>query len=115
MAQPDLFVLRPGWNEFPAEIFELHKNDPEIKAWIKSGDIVISDVKVGAGKKAIDLGAQDVEVHLAEIKDEKKCIEIVNGTFNRDLLQRWIDEETRSKVKRALSARMKDLFEKKDD
>lgn len=115
MAQPEIHVLRPGWQEFPKHIYDMHKDDKMFKEMVKKGDIVVSDVKVGAGKKAVALAEADVEVHLSEIKDEKKCIEIVKGTFNRELLQRWLDEETRSKVKRAINERVKEVYGKKEE
>ena len=112
MAMPEQHVLRPGWQEFPKRMYDLYKDDPEMKAMVKSGAVVISDVIIaGEGKKApkVALGQADVEVQLTKI-EEKKAQEIVAGTFNRELLQRWLDEENRSKVKRALEKRMKDLF-----
>ena len=115
MTQPDIAVLRPGWQEFPKHIFDMHKDEPSFKKLMAEGVIVVSDAAMGTGKKAVKVGQADVEVHLSEIKDEKKCIEIVNGTFDRELFQRWLDEETRSKVKRAISARIKELYGKKDE
>lgn len=119
MAQPDIKVIRPGWQEFPKHIFDMHQNDPHMISMIKDGTIEISEMavkeKVGKKTATVELGKSDAEVHLTKIPDEKKCIEIVNGTFDRGLLQRWIDEENRSKVKRALEKRMKDVYDKKEE
>lgn len=112
-------VLRPGWNEFPKHIWEIHSNDAEIKRLMSEGHIEISDVKVvqqeGRKKTTVDLGKTDVEVHLTQIKDEKKAIEIVKGTFNREILQRWLDEETRSKVKRVIEKQIDPLLNPKSE
>lgn len=116
---PEIFSLRPGWQEFPKGVFEAHLEDPEVQQLIKDKHIVISDVVIQEkqGKKTVkvELGKADVEVHLVAIKEEKKCLEIIAGTFNRELLQRWIDEENRSKIKRALEKRMKDVFDPKTE
>jgi hypothetical protein len=106
-------VLRPGWNEFPSEIFEINKNDPEIKGMIADGHIEFLDAKVTSmeGRKKVTkvIGADDSEVHVKDL-DEKKAIEVIKSTYNRDLLQRWIDEENRSKVKLAIDAQLKPLL-----
>jgi hypothetical protein len=108
-----IVVLRPGWNEFPSEIFNVHKDDSEIKGMIADGTIKFLKEKVvtmeGRKKVTKTVGEDDSELHVKDL-DEKKAIEVIKATFNRDMLQRWMDEETRSRVKRAIDAQIKPLL-----
>ena len=63
------------------------------------------ETKVGKKKVVKLVGQGDAEVHLKDL-EEAKAIKIVADTHNRELLQRWTDEETRHKVKRALDKQM---------
>lgn len=114
----DIKWLQPGWNEFPDRIWDLHSKDKEILQMIEDGHLEFKTETVGKGKKAKTtfLGEGDKEVRLMDMDDEKKIVEIIKGTFNEKLLVRWLDEENRHKVKRALDAQIKSLHpeEKKD-
>lgn len=115
----DIKWLRPGWNEFPKAIWDQNKDHPGIKKMLKDKTIeIMSDtVVVKQGRKSLKkvVGQDDEEVSL-HLFSEARSIEIVKGTLNRDILQRWIDEETRHKVKRALTKQIKPLLnDKKDD
>lgn len=101
--------LRPGWNEFPSELFKQYENDAEVKRFISEGKLEILAEKVGTGKTKKTIGLDDKPIDLKELT-EAKSIEIIKNTFNRELLQRWIDEENRSKVKRALEEQIKPLM-----
>lgn len=106
--------LRPGWNEFPSAIFELYKNDTEVLRFIKNKTLELMAEKVtlktSSGKKVTKvIGQGDDELSLKDLSEEK-AIEIVKGTFNRELLQRWTDEENRHKVKRELDKQTKPLL-----
>ena len=107
--------LRPGWNEFPNHIWEQNKNDTEILRMIEEGDIEVMEEKIveKVGKKTIVkiVGQTDGPVMLKDF-DEKKAVDVVNDTYNVDLLQRWMDEESRHKVKRALDKKLKAIHEK---
>lgn len=109
----DIKFLRPGWNEFPSDIFKLYENDAEIKRMIedKTIEVMAEKVVIQDGKRKITkiIGKDDEEVHVKELP-EAKAIEVVKGTLNRDILQRWMDEETRHKVKRAIDAQLKPLL-----
>lgn len=124
--------LQPGWNEFPDEIWAQYQNDSEIKRMMDDGEIELHDhpdkdavinlqqssyskgekgkkVKVIEKDQPRYLGEGNREVHLTDLKDEKEAISIIKATFNKKLLQRWTDEETRHKVKRELEAQIKEI------
>lgn len=111
----ELAHLRPGWNEFPSRVWDENKNDAEIKRMIEDGDIVLMEDRVEqkVGKKKIVkiIGKTDEPVALKDL-DEKRAIEVAGETFNLDMLQRWMDEETRHKVKRAIDKQVKAINSK---
>ena len=108
----EIAVLRPGWNEFPSHIWNKHEGDKQLKKLIEDGEIEFLKVtSLGKGKKKE--AGQDAELHIKDL-DETKAIGITKSTFNRDMLQRWIDEENRSKVKRALEKQMQTISPTKE-
>jgi hypothetical protein len=120
----EVFWLRPGWNEFPKHIWEQNKDAPSIKQMLKKGTIQllshpvekkVRDKKTGK-KKVIKLvlGQDDAEMTLRYF-DEKQAIAIVKETWNRDILQRWLDEEMRHRVKRALTKQVEPLINNSKD
>lgn len=120
LAPQDIKWLRPGWNEFPREVWEQNKSNPGIKKMIADGKIELLAEKVvtTVGKKKVTkiIGQDDEEVSLRDFS-EVRALQIVKDTLDRDILQRWLDEETRHKVKRALSKQIKPLLnsEKEED
>lgn len=114
----EIKFLRPGWNEFPSNIFKLYEKDPEILRMIADKIIVLMNEKVtvNQGKKKVTkvIGQDDEEIVLKDFSDSK-AVEVVGGTLNKDLLQRWDDEENRHKVKRALAAQLKKLSPESED
>lgn len=117
LATPDgkeFHHLRPGWQEFPKRIWDLYKDDPEIKRMVADGDIVLMAEKVQDGKKTKTIGQDDQPVDLKDLPIDK-AIKIAKETLNRDLLQRWADEETRHKVKRILESQIKELTHQPED
>lgn len=97
--------LRPGWNEFPMALFKANENDSEVCAWIKSGKLAF--LSKGYGKKAKPLHRfDDEELHLSELEADQ-ALEVVKETYNRAMLQRWLDEETRHRVKRAVDKQLR--------
>lgn len=107
----DIHWLRPGWNEFPSHVWRMYEDHPEILKKLKDGTIELMDEKVLAGKngKKKSIGTSDEPIDLKDLP-ESKAIEIVKGTYNREMLQRWLDEENRSKVKRSLEEQIKPLL-----
>jgi hypothetical protein len=110
----EVYWLKPGWNEFPLHIWDAHKDHPETLRLMGEGSIEISQDKVSLvnprGKKeVVSLGKTDQPVRLKDL-DERRAIEIVGSTFDRGILQRWLDEENRSKVKRAVEKQLKPLL-----
>lgn len=109
----DIKWLRPGWNEFPKEIWEQNKTHPQILSMLKKGTIVLMNEKVTilkGGKKLTKLvGPEDEQVRLRWFDTSRAC-QIVKGTFDRDLLQRWEDEETRHKVKKSIKKQLEPLL-----
>jgi hypothetical protein len=110
--------LQPGWNEFPKDVWEQNKNHPSIKQMLKDGKLQIMDDQVVVkaksesgkiAKKKIAVGTYDKKMKLLWF-DEKRAVEIIKDTYNRDLLKRWTDEETRSRVKKALDKQIKPLL-----
>jgi len=105
--------LKPGWNEFPAAIFNLHVTNPEIVRMIETKELEImnetQEVKGSKGKTAVKkIGLDDELVSLKDFS-ETKAIQYVKETYLMSILTRWSDEEVRHKVKRALEAKLKEL------
>jgi hypothetical protein len=111
----DIQWLRPGWNEFPKEVWEQNKDHPGIVKMLKDKTIrlmaEVVTVKEGKKKLTMVLGQDDEQIDLKMLA-EPRAIEIVKETLNRDILQRWLDEETRHKVKRALTKQIEPLLNK---
>ena len=114
----DVFWLRPGWNEFPKQVWEQNKENPGVKKMLKDGKIELMEavvktkVRTKAGKlKTVEkaIGQDDAEFRIKKL-DEKMALAIIKDTFNREMLQRWLDEETRSRVKRALEKQINPLL-----
>lgn len=109
----DIKWLKPGWNEFDSTVWVQHEKDPSIQKMIADGviELMAEKVKVKEGGKTVTkvLGKSDEELNIKHL-DEKKAIEVVEATWDRDMLQRWADEETRHKVKRAVDKQLKPLL-----
>jgi hypothetical protein len=120
----DVKWLRPGWNEFPRATWEQNKEHPEIKKMLKKkvielmeyeAKIKIKDPKTGRPKTVTRMvGADDKPVKLKWF-DEITAKKIVTETLNRDMLQRWMDEETRHKVKKVLRKQIEPLMNNNKD
>jgi len=119
----DVKWLRPGWNEFPRDAWEQNKENPAIQKMLKKGTIELlahkAKIKVRTkdGKlKIVErmVGADDAPVRLRYF-DEAMAINIAKGTFDRELLQRWMDEETRHKVKKVLGKQIEPLLNHASD
>lgn len=116
--------LRPGWNEFPTDVWEQNKDNPAIQKLIKAkkielmshkATITVRDKRTGKLKKVERMiGADDSPIRLKYF-DEKTAIEVVKSAFDRDMLQRWEDEETRHKVKKALRKQIEPLLNTSED
>lgn len=111
--------LLPGWNEFPKKIWEQNKNAPSIQKMLKKGTIELMEDKVTVrmkdkktGKvKAVKkvVGTDDRKIKLTWF-DVARAVEIAKNTYHRDTLQRYLDEENRHPVKRALEKQIKPLL-----
>jgi hypothetical protein len=118
--------LRPGWNQFPMNVWKQNESAPSIQHMLKKKIIEVMNTKVnvnvrttsGKIKKVVKtLGQDDSPVKLKYF-DEVSAMKIAKATFNRDMLQEWLDEENRSKVKRVISKQLEPLLattEKSDD
>jgi hypothetical protein len=117
-APQDIHWLRPGWNEFPKKVWEQNKDHPQIQKMLRKGKIVLMSEKVTikkAGKRVAHVvGPEDEEVK-SRWFEEKRAVAIVKETFNRDILQRWLDQESRAKVKRAIEKQLEPLMAKAED
>jgi hypothetical protein len=115
LSPSDIPFLRPGWNEFPRQVWEQNKNHPGIQKMLEEKKIELMNdvVQVKVGKKTVEkiIGQDDEEITLKYFSDSR-AVEIVKGTLNRDILQRWMDEETRHKVKRAITKQIEPLLNK---
>lgn len=109
----DIAWLRPGWNEFPSHIWEMYKTHPQILKMLEAKDIELMNiqVKLKQGKKMVTkvIGPGDSELHLMELP-EPMAIKVASETLNRQMLERWADEETRHKVKRAIMKQIEPLM-----
>lgn len=114
----DIKWLQPGWNEFPKAVWDQNKDNPQIQLMLKRGKIVVMEEKVSilkGGKRVTKVvGQVDEEVRLRWF-DEKRALAIVADTYNREILTRWMDEETRTRVKKKLTKQLEPLLSKADD
>lgn len=120
----DVHWLRPGWNEFPRSIWQSNQAAPNIQQLLKKGVIQLLEVKVkvrvkdkktGRSKVVTKvIGQDDSEIRLKHF-DDARAIQIVKETLNRDILQRWLDEELRHKVKRVIIKQMEPLMAQPED
>ena len=114
----DIHRLMPGWNEFPKHVWDQNKDHPSIQKMIKDKTIEVlhEEVTVKLGKKSIKrvIGMDDEPINLRDFS-ETRATQLVKETLNRDILQRWLDEETRHKVKRALTKQIEPLLNSKQD
>lgn len=110
--------LMPGWNEFPSKVWEHYQGHPEIQRFIDEGVIEVMDEKKveKKGKKVVQkkLGLDDSPLNLKDLAEDR-AIKVAKETNNRDLLERWHDAETRTKVKRALEKQLKPLQNAKSE
>lgn len=114
----DVKWFRPGWNEFPSMVWTQNFNHPQIQKFLRKktievmafkAEVVIRDAK-GKKKKIIKvIGLDDAPIKLKYFPD-KMAISVVKSTWDRDLLSRWLDEERRFKVKRAIDKQLKPLM-----
>lgn len=114
----DIQWLKPGWNEFPKAVWDQNKDHPQIKKMIAKGKIVVMNETVTitqAGKKVKKLVGQTDESVKLKWFDPTRAKEIVKKTLDREILQRWLDAETRSPVKRALEKQIKPLISQPKD
>lgn len=102
-----IYSIRPGWNEFPSNVWKQYTKDSEILRMIKNKEIELMTFKNQKTKKV--LGQTDAEIHVTDMSEDD-AIECVKGTFSRPMLQRWLDEETRHKVKRTIDKQLKPLL-----
>lgn len=110
--------FRPGWNEFPQAIWKMYENHPDILKMIQDKKLELLNEKVtttkGKKKTILTVGMDDKPIDLKDFS-EARAIAIVKDVFNRDILQRWLDEDTRHKVKRALEIQIKPLRNEKQE
>lgn len=104
--------LRPGWNEFPTNVWKMYENHPEILKKLKDKKIELMNEKVtvvkGKKKVTLTIGMDDKPINLTDLS-ETRAIQVAKETYNREMLQRWVDEDNRHKVKRALEEQIKPL------
>lgn len=109
----DIKWLRPGWNEFPKAVWDQNKDHPQIQKMLRKKKIELMSEKVtitkGGKKVTRVVGLEDEQIRLRWF-DEKRALGIVKDTYDRELLQRWLDEESRSRVKRKLEKQITPLL-----
>jgi hypothetical protein len=116
----EVHALKPGWNQFPSQVWKQNETNPSIQSMIKKKMIEFMDAKVrvriktSTGKVKLEMrqvGTDDRPVRLRYF-DEKQAIEIAKNTWDREMLQVWLDEETRHRVKKALTKQVEPLLNK---
>jgi hypothetical protein len=115
----DVYSLRPGWNEFPKNVWDQNKNNPGIVKMIEKKKIVVLNetIIVKEGKKNVKkvIGQDDEPIDLMLLTIERS-LKIIKDTYNPAILSRWLDEDSRHKVKQAITKQIKPLInEAKDD
>lgn len=112
----DIKFLRPGWNEFPREVWEQNKEHPQILKMLAEGKIELMSevvvVKSGSKKTSLMIGESEDPLVLKQL-EVPKAVKIIKGTFNREMLQRWQDDEIRSTVKKAITEQLDPLLNPK--
>lgn len=120
----DVQWFRPGWNEFPAAVWKQNEKNPQVQKMLQKGilevfsqkvKVQVKDKKSGRVKTVEKVVGLDDKPIKLKYFDEKQSVEIVKGTLNREILQRWIDEERRHKVMKALRKQIEPLLNKSQD
>lgn len=101
--------LNPGWNDFPNRIWEQNKDSPLIKRYLAEGVLSIFNEKVTSmvGKKKVktDIGMATTRLKLSDLP-EALAIKVVKESYERSMLTRWLNVETRPKVKKYLETQL---------
>lgn len=114
----EVFSFKPGWNLFPNHVWEQNVNTPSIQKMIKKKTIefmahkVTVNQRTSSGKlKKVErvIGQDDKPVKLKYF-GELDAVKIVKSTWNRDMLQEWLEEETRYRVKKVISKQVEPLL-----
>lgn len=87
------------------------KENPQIKALVKEGQIVVKREKDVDSATAAKKG-EAAELSGLAVDDAKS---VVQNTYNMGLLEEWADTETRPKVRRAIDTQIQSLIVKKKD
>lgn len=113
----EIFSLSPGWNDFPKRIWDENKDHPEILGFLEDKTIELLDEKKivlnGKKKTVVSIGMDDEPLNLKDLSDGK-ALTIIKDTYKQDILNRWFDEDNRHKIKKAITARLKDLMPKEN-
>lgn len=93
--------ILPGMNEIDEKDWNELKKHPILQPYIEQGDLVeIAKAKDSKGKEGI--GAYEV----------KEAKTIIKGTFDKLLLKKWLQGESRDQVRAALQAQLEDIDKK---
>lgn len=95
-----LMTLIPGVNEVDGKVWEEFRKSPAIKHYIAEGEIEEMELVAGkdnvAGSAPFDLTALN----------QKDAVGLVKATFDKALLERWAEAESRKGVLDALEKQM---------
>jgi hypothetical protein len=116
----EIHSLKPGWNQFPTHIWKQNEGSPSIQQMLKKKVIELMAVQVeikqrtpsGKIKKIVKLVGQDDKPVKLKYFNEVDSVKIVKSTFNREMLQEWLDEERRHRVKKVLAKQLEPLLSK---
>lgn len=115
--------LMPGMNQIPEEIWKEAKSHPLIQHRLNSGEItVLAQAKSGVQEKTLK---NDLEKKVSETGENSNSLDsystnqakdIVQNTFDLNLLRRWQTEETRKAVYKVVEAQIEKIesYEEKD-
>jgi len=101
----EVTICVPGVNRLDDKLWSSIKNNPDVINRINAKKIAVIRDKPLDLKKANDLGAHP---DLAEF-NEKECIQIIEKTLSKNLLEDWIREDSRPKIQRVINLQLDKL------
>lgn len=105
-------ILFPGHNVVDDKLFDSVKSHPLVAMRFDREELVLKvrkkNVEVKADGEEVEIESEEEAdgINDLNVKDAK---EVIKDTFNRDLLNAWLRDETRSSVKSALKDKIEEL------
>jgi len=99
------YTLKPGVNDVPPAVWEAWRATKVMKFHLEEGNIK-EPSKGAAGVEEPEL--EETVPSLAKLSITKSC-ELVRATFDQELLEKWIGDEQREKVLKAMERQLEKI------